>query len=300
MRSLPLLSVLAMLRVQQNWKTRKGGAEHYGRCPLHSSKRNTTSFSMDSSGRFHCFSCGAKGRGAIDLVMAYNKVGFKEAVTWLTSQTPQVQSAPQTTSIAVEPVSELLENVPYKSSYEKFKVESGWVKERGFTGETLEPFGVFEYNNPKRKSIYSGSIMIPIKRFLDGATVGYLARLRQGDVKYLWPKGVLKSLEIFGAWHLRSEQPHRVGYLVESPFAVMKFHQLGFPAVSCYGWSVSSEQTSILRDLAKGWVFLPDADRRKEALQQVVPLLVQRSWMKCPEYPCSDPELLTREQIQAL
>jgi hypothetical protein len=39
---------------------------------------------------------------------------------------------------------------------------------------------------------------------------------------------------LFGAWQLRDEErgPLRIVYLVESPFAVMHFHQLGFPAVS--------------------------------------------------------------------
>src|ERR1019366_473643 len=38
--------------------------------------------------------------------------------------------------------------LPFKSTYEKYKVESPWLKERGLTEDTLKRFEVFEYMNP--------------------------------------------------------------------------------------------------------------------------------------------------------
>lgn len=305
-RALHLSAVISMLGVSGEFKTRKGGTEYYGKCPLHDAKRNTTSFSFDNTGRFHCFSCGKKGRGAIDVVMAFKGCGFQEAVEWLSSQQtlPQSRHVVSTTPtnkapnplVTIEPA----ENQVYRSSYEKFKVESDWLKKRGLTQETLDRYGVFQYENPKRRSAYNGNILLPIRRFRDGEVVGYLVRFLQGEVKYLFPKGVSKSLEVFGSYQLREQTlPLRVGYLVESPFAVMKFHQLGFPAVSCYGWSVSPEQVSILTQLARGWVYLPDANKR-DSIGQVLHQLSQKCWVKCPEYPADDPEHLTAEQIRSL
>src|SRR4051812_23529438 len=69
----------------EDWKWRKSGTEGYGRCPVCQPKRNTTAFSFDDGGKFHCFSCSAKGRDSVDLVMAVKKCGFKDAVAFLES-----------------------------------------------------------------------------------------------------------------------------------------------------------------------------------------------------------------------
>ena len=189
--------------------------------------------------------------------------------------------------------------------YEKFKVESAWLKERGLKPATLERYGVFEYYNASRKSVYNGSVMIRISRYSDGECVGYLSR-NIGEVtaekpKYRFPEGLQKSLELFGAWQLKDQAPIRVLYLVESPFSVMHFHQLGLPAVSAFGWAVSEAQVEIISKLAKGVCFLPDSNKRKEAMQYAG-TLTQKVWVKMPELPVGldDPEHLTAAQIAAL
>jgi DNA primase len=53
--------------------------------------------------------------------------------------------------------------------------------------------------------------------------------------KYSLTAGLHKGLEMFGAWQLKEKAPRRSIYLVESPLAVMKFHQMGVPAVSPFG-----------------------------------------------------------------
>lgn len=305
-RAIPLSDVLAALGHSGPWKERKGGSEKYGRCPLHGAKRNNTSFSFNQDGRFNCFSCGQKGRGAIDLAMKLRGCNFSEAVEWLkgfgasATSTPQAQREEPSKT---EP-SEHLENPEFVSTYAKYQVKSDWLEKRGLTEDTLKKFGVFEYNNPARRSAYSGRVMVPMRRFKDGVLVGYLARSTQEPTpenpKYLIGKGVAKGLEVFGSWELKLEKwRFRFGYLVESPFAAMKFHQLGFPAVSPYGWSVSPQQAEILATLAKGWVYLPDSNRR-ETIGSVLHLLGQKCWVKCPEYPADDPEHLTAEQIKSL
>jgi DNA primase len=268
LRQIRLLSVLALLGVQFEFKTRKGDTEWYGPCPIHPAKTNRTSFSFDASGRFNCFSCGAKGRGAIDLVKAVRQVGFQEAVDLLRSQHGNLiaheAAKPQVKQLQVpgQPAT----NPPFKSTYEKYAVDSVWLKERGLLPDTLLRYEVFEYNNPARRSAYSGSVMLKIRRYSDGECVGYLSRnigeITPAKPKYLFPKGLQKGLELFGAWQLKNDAsapaslPLRVGYLVESPFAVTKFHQLGFAAVSPFGWSCSPQQIQVLCELFRGVVFL--------------------------------------------
>lgn len=301
LRAISLLSVLDLLGVQSDFKTRKGGTEHYGACPVCKPKKNQGNFSFDESGRFNCFSCGAKGRGAIDLVKAIKACGFQDAVTWL-SRVSVPQTTPISAPVLPEPIS-LTENVAFKSTYEKYAVKSEWLEKRGLSPETCKQFGVFQYDNPNRVSKYKGKILIPIRRFRDGELVGYLARTAipaENEPKYLFPPKLAKHLEVFGAFQLKGRAPLRLGYLVESPLCVMRFHQLGFPAVSPYGVSLASEQAAILAQIAKGWVVLPDADRRVECLKLVLPMLGQHCWVKAPEFQASDPEHLTVQQIQAL
>lgn len=309
LRSLPLQSVLSQLGVNTTWKSRKGGSEWAGTCPVHKPKKNASSFSFDVEGRFNCFSCGAKGRGAIDLTMAVKACGFQEAVTWLQSQ--ELRQMPSETSHEIAKLqgqskaqSEQLENSPYKASYEKFAVKSLWLEKRGLSPEALAYFGVFEYNNPNRVSKYKGKILFPILRFRDGELVGYLSRnplpATDDEPKYRFPPNFAKHLEVFGAFQLKGQARLRRGYLVESPLCVMKFWQMGLPAVSPFGVSLSSEQAVILASLAKGWTVLPDADRRGECLKAVLPLLGQHCWVKCPEFPASDPEHLEEDVIRSL
>ncbi len=74
LRSLSFPALAEALGIDlSTFKTRKSGKEHYGPCPIHRPKHNQTSFSYAANGAFHCFSCGAKGRGAIDFVKDFRK-----------------------------------------------------------------------------------------------------------------------------------------------------------------------------------------------------------------------------------
>lgn len=108
---------------------------------------------------------------------------------------------------------------------------------------------------------------------------------------------------MFGAVQLKEDGklPIRVLYVLESPFACMKFSQLDLPAVATFGWSVSKQQADIISQVAKGIVFLCDRDKYGQAGSAVYEL-AQRMWIRCPSMPegVDDPEQLTREQILAL
>jgi DNA primase len=82
---------------------------------------------------------------------------------------------------------------------------------------------------------------------------------------------------------------------------VLKFAELRFPAVSPFGWSVSPQQAAILSQSAKSWIYLPDADKRVEAVR-VAGELAQRVCLKMPQLPdgVTDPEKLSAEQSRGL
>lgn len=306
-RSLPLQAVVKWLGITTEWKERKGGTELTGPCPICKPKSNRGNFSFTNA-IYHCFSCGAKGKGAIDLVIAVKGCNFTEAVEFLRGFDLQRDWA------SLQPVPRLqllqvVENEPFKATYEKFYVESQWLSERGFTPETLKRYGVGQYDNPKRQSVYKGKILFPITRW-DGQCVGYLARdtrpleERGSDPKYIFPKGFHKHLELFGAWQLKNDVkpiPLRIAYVVESPLCVMKFSQLGFPAVSPFGWSLSVEQVKMMRLLARGWIYLPDKNKSNDIAESLRNLSAH-CWVKSPELPAdlTDPEQMSAEQIASL
>jgi DNA primase len=303
LRELGFPAVASILGISlERYKRRKD--EWTGPCPVCRPKTNVTAFSYNDSGRFHCFSCECKGSGAIDLVKLVNRCGFKEAVELLSAVTPSVHPPEKknTPEVNSDASGEVLKPLA-KDTWRKFAVPCEWLEQRMPDAAIRERYGVFAYNNPARKSAYSGRVMIPI-RDVEGVLYGYLGRdiSDTPSAKYLFPPNFPKSRFLFGADQLWAARPHRILYLVESPFCVLKFAALGLPAVSPFGWSVSPEQLQLLVSLAKGIVYLPDRNKYADCAEQVQKL-ASRVWVRFLPLPAGidDPEQLeTKEQILAI
>lgn len=317
LRTIPLLTVMASLGIDVS-EAKKTGKDWHMKCPFHQPKQNDTAFSFTVE-LWNCFSCGSKGRGAIDFVKAYRKVGFQAATAFLETIKGKNINPTMHEGEACSVEGQLK---PFKGTYQKFKVPSPWLEERIPDQEVRERYGVFCYDNPKRKSAYSGRVMIPIKD-INGNLFGYVGRhighnaQVESDVpKYLFPKNLPKSKFLFGAYELLLGQapahqheghdtcdkvPLRYVYLVESPFCVLKFAMYGLPAVSPFGWSLSNEQVQLLSKLAKGILYLPDRNKSSEGAN-VVQTLAAQNWVRCPPLPvgCDDPEHLSKEEVLAL
>ena len=130
-----------------------------------------------------------------------------------------------------------------KDTWRKFAVPCPWLETRIKDREIRERYGVFCYNNPARKSAFSGRVMLPVKDSA-GLLYGYLGRYTRStdtahqsnapdtDIpKYLFPRNLPKSRFLFGAHELGTfgQAPLKRVYLLESPFAVMKFASLDLP-----------------------------------------------------------------------
>jgi DNA primase len=305
-RSLSFPALAAALGLDiSDYKQRKHGQEFFGPCPVHHPKQNSTSFSYAADGRFNCFSCNAKGRGAIDLVKAVRGIGFQAAVELL-GAVPTVEPSKQKSPVGVN--SDATEPKPLeKDTWRKFAVPCSWLEARIPDAGIRERYGVFCYNNPARRSAYSGRVMLPVKD-VNGLLYGYLGRNIHDEgngasPKYLFPKNLPKSRFLFGAHELGTFGPAPLKriYLVESPFCVMKFASLGLPAVAVYGWSVSPEQIRLLSELARGIVYLPDQNKHQQA-ESCLANIAQVLWLRFPSLPdqIQDPEELSYEAILAL
>ncbi len=308
-RSLPFPAVASALGIDlSHFKTRKGG-ELYGSCPVHKPKQNHTSFSYGADGRFNCFSCGAKGKGAIDLIMVIRGCGFQDAVDFLTVITP-VQTVTPPAIAAPAPDSGLPDGIlkPFVGKYHLHQAPCPWLESRVPDEASRKLYGVFYYENNARKSSVNSHVLIPI-RDTDGVLFGYLARnigeVTQERPKYRLPANLPKSKVLFGADIIKAgkfgQAPLRKLYLLESPFAVMKFATLGIPAVAAFGWSVSEVQISLLQQIAKGVCYLPDRNKRQESLP-IAGHIAESLWLRFPPLPdgIDDPEYLDLPAIQAL
>ena len=58
-----------------------GIVRHMALCPFHNDKHPSLHFDLKKN-RYKCFACGASGN-VIDLVMRYNNMEFKEAISWI-------------------------------------------------------------------------------------------------------------------------------------------------------------------------------------------------------------------------
>lgn len=317
LRSLPFDAVASQLGIDLS-RFKHRGNEWHGYCIIHGSKTNNNVFHYNDSGKFKCFGCPAKGSGPIDLAMQVLAVGFQQAVERLGSIKPSsdTRKPPTASSEATEAVLKPFDG----GKYRKFAVPCPWLEERIPDAGIREKYGVFCYNNPARKSAYSGRVMIPIKD-VDGRLYGYLGRnihtidqpsedKENPSPKYLFPRDFPKSRFLFGCHELRqhladsglpASSKYKEIYLLESPFAVLKFASLGLPAVSPFGWNVSTEQIGILKSLTRGVVFLPDRNKYQDCLG-MTGLIAQSLWLRFPLLPdtIQDPEQMTMEQIQAL
>src|SRR5687768_977979 len=92
-RQLPFPAVATALGIDMTRFTRRP-KDWQGYCPVHGSKGNNNCFAYQhETGMFHCFSCNAKGRGAIDLTKLVKAVNFTAAVEILRSVAPEPSQA---------------------------------------------------------------------------------------------------------------------------------------------------------------------------------------------------------------
>ena len=70
--------------------------------------------------------------------------------------------------------------------YHKYFGDSPWLRERGFEPRTLvERFEVGQYDNPARRSIYKGNILLAVRRWKDSARSSPVSRPPQTETA--WP-----------------------------------------------------------------------------------------------------------------
>lgn len=261
-----------------------------GFCPLPShgngnGKKNSPSFSAEPEKNiFQCFGCGAKGnvldfcvimeggnprrgldvrRIALKLTKAFNISVTNGNMGGRTEEKPKEN--PKDENVLV--------NEPLNFRLKDLDLEHPYLKERGFTREIMDKFGVGFCS----KGVFANRIAIPLHD-REGELIGYAGRVVDNSTisaktpKYLFPgrrdsEGEIiefkKSLFLYNGWRFKE---HLNDLIVVEGFAgVWWLTQCGFPeAVALMGAHCSPEQLHLIFELTKPegrvWV-MTDGDR---------------------------------------
>jgi DNA primase len=275
------------------------GEQWQGFCPLptHEGKRNSPSFSANvGKGIWQCFGCGAKGN-IIEFAIRMeglnpeNPDDFRKTALLLQKtflgkdggerEKPRKEAMrerrgqenheeEETTGVVNAPLDFELQRLDYSHPY---------LRERGFTEETVKAFGLGYCG----RGLMKGRIAIPLHD-AEGALIGYAGRIVDEEAigkdtpRYLFPgsrerNGIRhefrKSAFLYNGF--RVENPSRL-VVVESFTGVWWLIQAGITnVVALMGASCSEMQAGLLRDLVPEdrsiWIF-PDGDNAGERMAE--------------------------------
>ena len=295
-----------------NW-LRRSGNELRGKCPIHPNAEGERTFHVNlAKNLFHCFSCGAKGSGVLELVAALDNISIREAGLKLQN----VFVARQGSGEKRSPGAPRKETKPAEKAKEpevinppltlQLRVDSshGYGLSRGLTKETLEEFGA---GMCVSKGTFAGRFVIPLHDE-KGSLVGYAGRSIDGkEPKYLFPAsshGFHKKYLVFNL-HRVAKKPEFRGpvVVVEGFFDCMKIHQAGLACVGILGSALSQEQEDLLCEyFPRGVVLCFDGDSAgRSATEDCITRLVRRVFVKAIFLPeGKQPDMLTAEELQKL
>lgn len=287
-------------------RLKRRGANYLGLCPFHNEK--TPSFTVSPSKEiFKCFGCGKSGN-TISFIMEHEKLSYVEALRWLankynveieeTEASPE-QKIQQHTSESLFIINQFAQQF---YSHILFETEEGkdiglsYLKERGFTEETMKKFGLGyapdskerfareaigkQYNpellqksglvvnrNEQLVDNYRDRIIFPVHSN-SGKVIGFGARqIKKNDKspKYInTPENELyvKSKILYGTYFAR----HAIDkadecLLVEGYTDVISLHQAGVEnVVASGGTSLTQDQLRLIKKYTKNLTIVYDGD----------------------------------------
>jgi DNA primase len=287
-------------------RLKRRGANYLGLCPFHNEK--TPSFTVSPSKEIYkCFGCGKSGN-TISFLMEHEKLSYVEALRWLANkynlEIEETEASPEQKIQQQTSESLFIINQFAQQFYSKilFETEAGqniglsYLKERGFTEETIKKFGLGyapdskntfttqaiaeQYNpellqkaglvvsrNDQLGDNYRDRIIFPVHNN-SGKVIGFGARLIKSNdraPKYInTPENELyvKSKILYGTYFAR----HAIDkanecLLVEGYTDVISLHQAGIEnVVASGGTSLTQEQLRLIKKYTKNLTIIYDGD----------------------------------------
>lgn len=327
---------------------KKRGVNLLGLCPFHNEK--TPSFTVSSpKGIFKCFGCG-KGGDAVRFLMEHEHYSYPEALKYLARKynidVEEEKPSPEQQQVLDE--KESLFNVSaFAQKYFQstlFDTEEGkaiglsYLKERGFTIDTIKKFGLGyalnqwdtfsqaalasgykkEYLQKTSLSklkdhqlfdIFRGRVIFPIHN-LSGRVLGFGARLLSNDKNK--PKYINtaesdiyhKSKVLYGLYFAKSSISALDNcYLVEGYTDVISMSQAGIEnVIASSGTALSTDQVKLIRRYTPNITLLFDSDEAgvKAAFRSIDMILEEGLNVRIVLFPKGeDPDSFAREKRPA-
>lgn len=276
----------------------KKGQNYLTRCPFHDEK--TPSFTVSETKQFYyCFGCGAHGN-AIGFLMAYDRMEFVDAVTYLASQAGLEMSheiIPKSDQHrqALYPLMEHIANY-YQKALRNASHAIQYLKSRGLTGQTAKDFSIgyvaaewdnltkhfhsdtkqqqqmittgmlIQKDNGRSYDRFRNRIMFPI-RDVRGRVIAFGGRSIGDDTpKYLnSPETPIfhKGNELYGLYEARKKnQTLQRILVVEGYMDVVSLYQHGITyAVATLGTATNVKHIQKLQRYTNEIIFCFDGDR---------------------------------------
>jgi len=227
-----------------------------GVCPIHGG-HNPTQFCVSVVRNcWVCFGDCNTGGSVLDFVSRMEKVNLREAAQliqqWFGVEaaigvTSRSERVGQSSRAAVE-VPKAEPNSPLGFVLRDLDATHPYLELRGLLPEAIAAFRV----GYCAKGLMAGRIAIPVHNTA-GQLVAYAGRWPgnppEDKPKYLFPRGLRKSLELFNYHRALVPEPHTALVVVEGFFDCMKVWQAGFQrVVAIMGSSLSDTQEQLIVD----------------------------------------------------
>ncbi len=288
---------------------KKKGTNYTACCPFHNEK--TPSFMVSpAKGLYKCFGCG-KGGGAVSFVMEHEKLSYPEALKWIAkkygipveekqlTEAEKERNNDRESMLVVNSWVDTWFQGQLNSTSEGQQVGLSYFKERGFTPQTIEKFGLGycpskgdlmsesgiaegykekflvgtgltimrDGGRTKYYDRYTGRVIFPIHS-LTGRVIGFGGRTMSQDkktAKYLnSPQSEIydKSQTLYGIFHSKkaiTQQDKCI--LVEGYTDVIQMHQSGVEnVVASSGTSLTEPQVKLIKRFTKNVTVIYDGD----------------------------------------
>jgi DNA primase len=295
------------------------GEQWQGFCPLptHEGKRQSPSYSANvGRGIWQCFGCGAKGNliefaARMEGLNPDDPADFRKAALLLQKmfvgkdgrerEKPKAFAREETRERNAqedheEEIPGSVVNAPLDFELQRLEYDHPYLRERGFTEETIRTFGLGYCH----RGLMKGRIAIPLHD-KDGALIGYAGRIVDEEAigkdtpRYLFPGSrerngthheFRKSAFLYNGFRVTNPS-HLV--VVESFTAVWWLTQAGITnVVALMGASCSKTQATLLRDLVpkSGSIWLlPDGDKAGERMaEETLVMLAPHRFMRLVKF----------------
>ncbi|MBM4318949.1 MAG: hypothetical protein FJ125_03085, partial [Deltaproteobacteria bacterium] len=217
-------------------RMRRSGRQLVGPCPVHGGD-NPHAFLVDPDKNWwHCFTRCAAGGDVIDLVRRLDHASFPDALRTLARLAEMATPLPTPAHADVTP-SRLAADTfrPFSRSL-PLDHHAPLLSAKGISPHTARTFETGAYHGPG----FMQHCIAVRRHDPPGAPIGYAGRrLVEADAAHLgkWelPPRLPRHKILFNFHRIKHSLPSVGAVVVECPWAVMRLHQIGIPAVALLG-----------------------------------------------------------------